>query len=76
MRCSSCNQPRNELFPKKSSLIKGITLYMCRTCIDAKMEPKWTIILAGRRDGPESIRDYIVKRRYHGDTIEAHEVVK
>jgi len=76
MRCSSCDKPRSELFPKSSGLLKGITLYMCRSCLDAKMEPRWIIILAGRRDGPDRVRDYIVKTRYCGNPIKAEEIIK
>jgi hypothetical protein len=76
MRCSSCDQPKQKLFPKESSLIRGVTLYLCRTCIDKKMEPRWTIILAGRRDGPDSVRDFIVKQRYLGKKIEAEEIIR
>jgi hypothetical protein len=48
---------------------------MCRTCIDGKMEPRWVIILAGRRDGTDTVRDFIVKSRYYGDPIKAEELI-
>jgi hypothetical protein len=76
MRCSSCDKAKAELFPKKSSLLMGTTLYMCKTCIDSKMEPRWVIILAGRKDGPERVRDFIVKNRYCGDPITAEEIIR
>lgn len=76
MRCSSCDKAKNELFPKKSILLKGTNLYMCRTCIEEKMEPRWVIILAGRREGPDFVRDYIVKNRYKGAPIKAEEIIR
>ena len=76
MLCSSCDKQKAELFPKKSALLKGTTLYMCRTCIEAKMEPRWIIILAGRRDGSDSVREYIVKNRYVGTPIRAEEIIR
>lgn len=75
MRCSSCDKPKAELFPRKSALMRGITLYMCKSCIDSKMEPRWIIILAGRRDGFDSVRDYVHKNRYVGKKILAEELM-
>jgi hypothetical protein len=74
--CSSCDKPKDKLYPRKSTLLKGTTLYLCKSCIEKKMEPRWVIILAGRRSGPDSIRDYIVKTRYYGKPIEAEEILK
>lgn len=50
-------------------------LYMCQVCIDQKFEPRWVIILGGRQNGPESVRDYILKHRYVGKTISAEELI-
>jgi len=33
------------------------------------------IILAGRQNGADSVRDYVVKRRYVGKTISAEELI-
>jgi hypothetical protein len=75
MLCYSCSKQKNELDPKKSDIIKGITLLMCQTCIEEKLEPRWVIVLGGRQNGPESVRDYIIKRRYLGKTITAEELI-
>ena len=75
MLCFSCSKAKNELFPQKSSLIPGTQLYMCQTCIDLKYEPRWVIILAGRQNGPEHVRDYIVKNLYVGNKISAEEII-
>jgi hypothetical protein len=75
MLCYSCSKQKNELDPKKSDIIKGITLLMCQTCVEEKLEPRWVIVLGGRQNGPESVRDYIIKRRYLGKTITAEELI-
>jgi len=75
MQCYSCNKQKNELQPKKSDIMNGITVFMCQTCIDAKFEPRWVIVLAGRQKGAEYVRDYIIKRRYVGRIIDAEELI-
>jgi hypothetical protein len=75
MLCYSCGKQKNELQPKRSSIIAGINLFMCQTCIDSKFEPRWVIILCGRQNGAESVRDYIIKHRYVGKTIAAEELI-
>lgn len=75
MLCYSCSKSKNELHPCNSSLLKGVSLFMCQTCIDDKFEPRWVIILAGRQFGPEYVREYVLKRRYVGQTITAEELI-
>lgn len=75
MVCSSCNKQKNTLTPKKSSIVHGVTLLMCQSCLENSYEPRWAIILGGRQKGPESVRDYVLKRRYLGDTISAEELI-
>lgn len=75
MVCYSCGQPKNELSPKKSSLLSGVNLLLCKKCIEFKYEPRWIIILAGRKFGPTSVRDYIVKHKYVGKEISASELI-
>jgi hypothetical protein len=48
---------------------------MCQTCIDAKYEPRWVIVLAGRSKGADSVKDFIIKRRYVGNDILANELL-
>jgi hypothetical protein len=76
LRCSSCDKPKAELLSRESRLLKGMKLFMCRTCVDSKLEPRWIIILAGRKDGADSVREYIIKNRYVGQTITAAELIK
>ena len=75
MLCYCCGKQKNELLPKKSDIINGVTLFMCQLCIDSKFEPRWVIILSGRQNGIESVRDYVVKHRYCGRTIDAEELI-
>ena len=75
MLCYSCGMQKNELQPKKSSIMDGIQLFMCQSCIDSKYEPRWVVILAGRQKGPDVVRDFIIKRRYVGRSISAEELI-
>lgn len=75
MNCYSCNKPKNQLHPVASTLLNGTTLLMCQMCIDSKFEPRWVIILAGRSQGPDKVRDFILKRRYVGKEIFANELI-
>jgi hypothetical protein len=72
--CYSCNKNKNQLNAKKSTLLP-ITLLMCETCISSKFEPRWVIILSGRQNGPESVRDFVLKKKYVGDDISASELL-
>ena len=75
MLCFSCGKQKNELQPKKSDILNGVQLFMCESCIEAKFEPRWVVVLGGRQNGTDSVRDYIVKRRYVGRTIDAEELI-
>lgn len=75
MKCYSCGKQKNEVHPKKSEILDGVTSLMCQTCIDSKFEPRWIIVLGGRQKGADSVRDFIVKRRYLGNDILAHELI-
>jgi hypothetical protein len=72
--CYSCNKNKNQLTAKKSILLP-VTLLMCETCISSKFEPRWVVILSGRQNGPESVRDFVLKKRYVGDDISASELL-
>jgi len=72
--CYSCNRTKNKLNLKKSVLMP-INLFMCQTCVEQKYEPRWVIILAGRQYGAETVKEFIVKRRYLGEEIKASELL-
>ena len=71
--CYSCNKSKNKLNVKRSTLFP-INLLMCETCISSKFEPRWAIILSGRQNGPDSVREIILKKRYVGNEISASEL--
>jgi NMD protein affecting ribosome stability and mRNA decay len=75
MVCYSCNKQKNELNPKTSDILDGVQLFLCQTCLELKHEPRWVIILAGRKNGADSVRDYVVKRLYTGKIITAEELI-
>lgn len=72
--CYSCNKNKHKLNVKRSSLLT-INLLLCETCIASKLEPRWVVILAGRSQGPESVREYVLKKRYLGNEISAFELL-
>lgn len=75
MVCYSCGKAKNSLSPKKSKLLNGINLLLCNSCIDNKYEPRWIIILAGRKFGPTFVKEYIKNNRYIGKEISANELI-
>jgi hypothetical protein len=75
MKCSSCDKQKSELFPRDSVLLSGIQLYLCRSCIDSKFEPRWTIILASHQNGTDYVKPYISKNLYVGRKILAEELL-
>jgi hypothetical protein len=72
--CYSCNKSKHKLNAKKSSLLP-INLLMCESCVNLKFEPRWLIILAGRSNGPDYVRDFVIKKRYIGNEIAASELL-
>jgi hypothetical protein len=72
--CYSCNKTKNQLHVRRSSLLP-INLLMCETCISSKFEPRWVVILAGRQNGSEIVRDFVLKKRYIGNDISASELL-
>ena len=72
--CYSCNKTKNKLNAKRSSLLP-INLLMCETCVNSKLEPRWVIILAGRQNGMDSVKEFVVKKKYVGSDISASELI-
>lgn len=72
--CSSCAKPKDKLIPTPSKLMP-IRLYLCQSCVDRQLEPRFTIILRARTDkNLDAVADYIKDHRYLGNTITAEEV--
>lgn len=72
--CYSCNKSKNKLNLKRSSLL-SINLFLCQTCIDDKLEPRWVILICGRQNGHESVKEFVQKKRYIGSEITASELL-
>ena len=72
--CYSCNKTKNKLTMKRSTII-SINLLLCESCISSKFEPRWLIILAGRQQGSELVREFVLKKRYIGNEITASELL-
>jgi len=48
---------------------------MCETCINEKLEPRWVVILAGRSNGVDFVREFVLKKKYIGNEISASELL-
>ena len=72
--CYSCNKSKANLSLVKPSLL-GINLFLCDSCKTEKLEPRWVVIIAGRQNGPESVKEFIAKKKYNGNEISASELL-
>lgn len=72
--CYSCGIPKNSLKHVKSQLI-GINLIMCDSCISNEYEPRWAIVIAGRQNGSDKVKEYVLNKKYVGDEIVASELL-
>lgn len=52
-----------------------INLFLCQTCIDSKLEPRWVILISGRQNGHEHVKDFVQKKKYIGSEITASELL-
>jgi hypothetical protein len=73
--CSVCSGHREQLHPKKSKLLKTVTLFLCNECLKGQKEPRYLIILVARTKGPLTVVDYVKHHRYHGEPILAKELL-
>ena len=72
--CYSCNKSKNKLTVKRSSLLP-INLFLCQGCIDEKLEPKWVVVISGRQNGPDHVKEFVQKKKYIGSEITASELL-
>lgn len=72
--CYSCNKSKNKLNVKKSTLLP-INLFMCESCLNDKLEPRWVIIIAGRQNGSDHVKEFILRKKYIGVEISASELL-
>lgn len=52
-----------------------INLFLCQTCIDQKLEPRWVILISGRQNGHEHVKEFVQKKKYIGSDITAAELL-
>lgn len=74
MKCASCGLSKAEVQPTRSAIMPMVQLLICNSCKEQKFEPRHLIILVARSKGADTVRDYIVKRRYAGAEITAHDI--
>jgi hypothetical protein len=43
--------------------------------MNAKFEPRWVVILAGRQNGMDFVKEFVVKKKYVGNDISASELI-
>lgn len=74
-KCAVCQKNKFQLRSKKSKL-NGQTMLVCNTCVENKYEPRWLIIIIAQDEGVEAVQDYILRRRYVGNEIQAADLIK
>jgi len=80
MRCTVCKQQKAQLRPRKSKLMKDLQLFLCNECFTNKREPRFAIIMVGRKDAREGkglarVEEYLRLHRYAGDEILAKDLI-
>lgn len=74
MICPACNEDK-ELFPATFNLFPGWDRYKCQECIDNRIEPRFTIVLAALLKSSADYMDVITEHRYYGEPIQADEIL-
>lgn len=74
-KCAVCQKNKHQLRARRSKLNQQ-TMFVCNTCFDRKLEPRWLIIVTGQDEGIDFVQEYLVKHRYVGDEITAVDLVK
>lgn len=74
-KCASCAKLKHQLRVRKSKL-SGNKMFVCNDCFENKYEPRWLIIVTGQSDGPASVRDFLLNRKYVGAEITAVDLLK
>jgi NMD protein affecting ribosome stability and mRNA decay len=73
--CYSCSIAKNKIRAIKSRLIPNINLMLCDSCISYGYEPRWAIVIAGRQNGSDLVKDYVLSKKYIGEEIVASELL-
>lgn len=80
MRCTVCREQKIQLRQRKSRLMKDLPLYLCNECFANKREPRFAIVMIGRKDsrdgkGLTRVEEYLRLHRYVGDEILAKDLI-
>lgn len=75
MPCTVCRKHKFQLRPRKSKLNPGMQMWLCNDCFVGKKEPRFVVIMVGRRDGPLAVEEYLRLRKYVGEEILAVDLV-
>ena len=76
MTCTVCQKHKAQLHRRKSALKPDLEMFVCGACMIGKKEPRWLVILVGRRDGIQAVDQYLLKHAYWGPDILAADLVK
>lgn len=74
MICPACNKD-DDLFPADFILISGWRGWKCQKCIDNKIEPRFTVVLAALTKQDTLWMDAITNYSYRGEPITAAEII-
>lgn len=79
MRCTVCREQKIQLRPRKSKLMTDLQLFLCAECFANKHEPRFAVIMVGRKDCKEGkglarVEEYLRLRRYAGEEILAKDL--
>jgi len=80
MRCTVCRQQKVQLRPRKSRLMKDLQMFLCNECFANRREPRFAIIMIGRKDSREGrglarVEEYLRSHRYVGEEILAKDLI-
>jgi hypothetical protein len=73
--CTSCEAAGEQFIPTPSKLMPGVTLYLCNICFHRGVEPRFAVVLTGRKQGIDRIAGYLLNHKYVGNDILAVELV-
>lgn len=72
MRCSVCGEERRNITATKSAVSK-YRFFCCGAC--SGYEPRWLLILVGRAQGVDAVKEIVSKGRYRGKEISMVELI-
>lgn len=80
MRCTVCREQKVQLRPRKSRLMIDLQMFLCSECFVNKREPRFAIIMVGRKDskdgkGLSRVEELLRLHRYVGDEILARDLI-